>query len=205
MNSRLDFLVLFFNETYFIMEEELEMLIEICKDSMNEAVARLKRELLKINTGKASPAMVSDILVNYYGSPTPLKQVANVSKSDMRTLVIQPWEKASLGPIEKSIFEANIGITPMNDGELIRLVIPPLTEERRKLLGKKAKAVGEEAKVSVRSARKDAMDAIKKAVKDGYPEDAGKREEDNIQEMTNNFGKKIDTLVAAKAKDIMTV
>jgi ribosome recycling factor len=172
---------------------------------MKEAVGRLKRELLKINTGKATPAMVNDLLVNYYGSPTPLKQVANVAKSDARTLTIQPWEKSMLGPIEKSIFEANLGVTPMNDGELIRIIIPPLTEERRRKLGKRAKAIGEEAKVSVRNARREAMDAIKKAVKNGYPEDAGKKEEGNVQEVTNGFGKKIDTLVEAKEKDIMTV
>ena len=149
--------------------------------------------------------MVNDLLVDYYGSPTPLKQVANVSKSDMRTLAIQPWEKSMLAPIERSIFEANLGVTPMNDGEMIRLMIPPLTEDRRKLLGKKAKGVGEEAKVSVRNARREAMDAIKKAVKNGYPEDTGKKEEANVQEVTNSFGKKIDDLVAAKEKDIMTV
>lgn len=187
------------------MEEELEMSIEIAQELMSDAVERLKRELLRISTGKASPSLVNDLLVDYYGSPTPLKQVANVSKSDSRTLAIQPWEKAMLAPIERSIFEANLGVTPMNDGELIRLMIPPLTEERRKLLGKKAKGVGEEAKVSVRNARRDAMEAIKKAVKKGYPEDAGKREESNVQETTNNFSKKIDALVAAKDKDIMTV
>lgn len=187
------------------MEEELEMSIEIATDMMNEAIERLKRELLRINTGKASPAMVSDLLVDYYGSPTPLKQVANVSKSDARTLTIQPWEKSMLAPIERSIFEANLGVTPMNDGELVRIIIPPLTEERRKMLSKKAKGVGEEAKVSVRNARREAMDGIKKAVKNGYPEDAGKREEANVQETTNQFSKKIDALVEAKEKDIMTV
>jgi len=175
------------------MEEELEMSIEIAQELMSDAVERLKRELLRINTGKATPTMVNDLLVDYYGSPTPLKRVANVSKSDSRTLAIQPWEKAMLAPIERSIFEANLGVTPMNDGELIRLVIPPLTEERRKLLSKRAKAIGEEAKVSVRNARRDAMDAIKKAVKGGFSEDAGKKEE------------KVDTLVTAKEKDIMTV
>lgn len=187
------------------MEEELEMSIEIAQESMSGAIERLKRELQRVSTGKASPAMVNDLLVNYYGSPTPLNQVANVSKSDSRTLAIQPWEKAMLGPIEKAIFEANLGVTPMNDGELIRLMIPPLTEERRIQLGRKAKAVGEEAKVSVRNARRDAMEAVKKAVKNGYPEDAGKKEEINIQDMTNNFSKKVDALIAAKEKDIMTV
>lgn len=187
------------------MDEELEIALDLSKESMDSSIEHLKKELLKINTGKASPNLVSDLMVNYYGSPTPLKQVANVSKSDMRTLVIQPWEKSSLAPIEKAIFEANLGVTPMNDGELIRIVIPPLTEDRRKLLTKQAKAKGEEAKVSIRNARKEAMDAIKKAVKDGFSEDAGKREEQNVQETTNNYGKKIDELVEAKSKDIMTV
>lgn len=187
------------------MEDDLQESIALSEMMMNDAVDRLRRELLKISTGKASPAMVNDLFVNYYGNPTPLKQVANVSKSDARTLAIQPWEKSMLAPIEKAIFEANLGVTPMNDGELIRLMIPPLTEERRKALGKNAKKVGEDAKISVRNARKEAMDAIKKAVKDGFSEDAGKKEEANVQEMTNNFSKKIDTLVAAKEKDIMTV
>lgn len=187
------------------MEEELIMSIEIAQESMSEAIERLKRELLRISAGKATPSMVSDLLVNYHGTPTPMKQVANIAKSDARTLAIQPWEKAMLGPIEKSIFEANLGVTPMNDGEMVRLMIPPLTTERRKTLSKKVKAVGEEAKVSIRNARKDAMDAVKKAVKDGLSKDAGKIEEGNVQETTNNFSKKVDALVAVKEKDIMTV
>lgn len=187
------------------MEDELEMSIEIAQELMSEAVERLKRELIRINTGKATPAMVNDLLVDYYGSPTQLNKVANISKSDSRTLAIQPWEKSMLGPIERSIFEANLGVTPMNDGELIRLMIPPLTEERRKALSKRAKAIGEEAKVSVRNARRDAMEAIKKAVKGGYSEDAGKKEEVNVQETTNKFSHKVDALIVAKEKDIMTV
>ena len=124
--------------------------------------------------------MVNDLLVEYYGSPTPLKQVASIAKSDTRTLVIQPFEKSMLAPIEQAIFKANLGITPMNDGEVIRLAIPPLTEERRKSLGKQAREKGEDAKISIRNARRDAMDAVKKAVKNGFPEDAGKKEETNV-------------------------
>lgn len=187
------------------MEEELVMSIEIAQESMQEALERLKRELLRISAGKASPAMVSDLLVEHYGSPTPMKQVANISKSDARTLAIQPWEKSMLGPIEKAIFQANLGVTPMNDGEMVRLTIPPLTTDRRIQLTKKAKSVGEEAKVSIRNARRDAMEAVKKAVKNGYPEDAGKKEETNVQEMTNTFSKKAEGLVSVKEKDIMTV
>jgi len=187
------------------MIDDVNMAIEIAQESMGEAIERLHRELLKLRTGKASPNMVSDLLVDYYGSPTPLKQVANISKADVRTLTIQPWEKAMLGPIEKSIFEANLGITPMNDGEMIRISIPPLTEERRKDLVKKAKATGEDAKISIRNARKDAMETIKKSVKNGLSEDIGKGKEGDVQNATNNFSKKVDDLITAKEKDIMTI
>ena len=187
------------------MLDDINMSIEIAQESMGESLERLHRELLKLRTGKASPNMVSDLLVDYYGSPTPMKQVANISKSDTRTLAIQPWEKTALAAIEKAIFEANLGITPMNDGEMIRLSIPPLTEERRKALVKKAKALGEDAKISVRNARKDAMSAIKKAVKDGFPEDSGKGKEAQVQDVTNTFTKKVDDLLVAKEKDIMTI
>lgn len=187
------------------MIDDVNMSIEIAQESMGEAIERLHRELQKLRTGKASPNMVSDLLVDYYGSPTPLKQVANVSKADSRTLAIQPWEKAMLGPIEKTIFEANLGITPMNDGEMIRISIPPLTEERRKDLVKKAKSIGEDAKISIRSARKDAMESIKKSVKNGLSEDLGKNKEGDVQNVTNNFSKKVDALITAKEKDIMTI
>ena len=172
---------------------------------MQDAIEHLNSELSKIRTGKASPAMLKGILVEYYGNPTPLSQVANVGTADAKTLTIQPWEKNMLGPIEKSIFEANMGLTPMNDGELIRISIPPLTEERRKEMVKRAKALGEDAKVSLRSARHKMMDFVKKAVKDGFPEDAGKRKEDEIQKKVNKYGDDVNNIVAAKEKDIMTV
>ncbi len=187
------------------MLDDVNMAIEIAQEAMGEAIERLHRELQKLRTGKASPTMVSDLLVDYYGSPTPLKQVANVSKADVRTLTIQPWEKTMLGPIEKSIFEANLGITPMNDGEMIRISIPPLTEERRKDLVKKAKGIGEEAKISIRNSRKEAMDTIKKSVKEGLSEDIGKGKEEDVQNATKNFSKKVDDLITAKEKDIMTI
>lgn len=187
------------------MEEDINLQLEMTEESMNDSIEHLKKELLKLRTGKASTAMFNGLMVEYYGSPTPLNQVANVSTSDSRTIVIQPWEKSMLAPIERSIFEANLGLTPQNDGEIVRITIPPLTEERRKQLVKKAKALGEDTKVSVRNARRDAMEAIKKGVKDGYPEDAGKRREDEVQNMTNNFGKKVDAIVDAKEKDIMTI
>ncbi len=186
---------------------EQEMINEIKQSiiSMEDAVERLKKELSKIRTGKASPSMISDILVDYYGTMTPLSQVANVSTPDSKTLSIQPWEKSMLGPIEKAIFEANMGLTPMNNGELVMITIPPLTEDRRKQMAKQGKALGEDAKVSFRTARQKAMSAVKKAVKDGFPEDMGKDKEAEIQKTISGFSNKVDELVAAKEKDILTV
>ncbi len=172
---------------------------------MDHAIEHLEHELAKVRTGKASTTMLEGIMAPYYGTPTLISQIANVSTADAKTLVIQPWEKAMLAPIEKAIFEANLGVTPQNDGEVIRIMIPPLTEDRRKDLAKKAKALGEDAKVSIRNTRRDAMEHIKKAIKDGFPEDAGKRKEQEIQDMTNKYSTKVDQLVEAKEKDIMTV
>ena len=172
---------------------------------MQDAIDHLQKELLKVRTGKAAPSMVSGLTVDYYGSPTPLNQVANVSASDSKTLTIQPWEKTMLGPIEKAIFEANLGLTPMNDGEVVRISIPPLTEERRKILVKNVKSLGEDAKISLRNTRQKLMEMVKKEVKDGYPEDAGRRKEDEIQKMVNSFGAKVDQIVELKEKDIMTI
>ncbi|MEM9990420.1 MAG: ribosome recycling factor [Bacteroidota bacterium] len=185
--------------------EEVNMILEMAQDGMQESVEHLKRELAKISTGKASPAMLGSIRVDYYGAPTPLAQVANVGTSDARTLAIKPWEKSMLAPIERAIFEANLGFTPRNDGETIHISIPMLTEERRRELVKRAKALGEDAKVSVRASRRDAMEEIKKAVKDGLPEDIGKRKETDVQELTNKYGSNIDQVITEKEKDIMTV
>jgi len=188
-----------------MQEEELQMHLDEAKEGMEKAVDHLQKELAKISTGKASPRSLEGILVDYYGSPTPLKQVANVGTADSRTLTIQPWEKSMLAPIEKAIFEANLGFTPQNDGEIIRINIPMLTEERRKELAKLARAEGEESKLGIRSSRRDAMDAIKKAVKDGYPEDAGKDREDEVQKLTDSYNQKIDSLITSKEADIMKV
>ena len=187
------------------MNEEVELLKEDMQEGMDKAIKHLRDELIKIRTGKASPSMLGGIMVEYYGNPTPLNQVANVGAIDAKTLSIQPWEKNMLSKIEKSIFEANLGLTPMNNGELIMINIPPLTEERRKEMVKRAKALGEDAKVSLRSVRKKAMDFVKDMVKEGYPEDAGKRLEGNIQDRTNEYGGKVNSLVEAKEKDIMTI
>lgn len=188
-----------------MLQEEVDMYMEDAKDHMDRAIQHLEFELTKISTGKASPAIVSGLPVPYYGSMTPMGQVASITTSDARTLVIQPWEKSMLAPIERAIFEANIGVTPMNDGEVVRLSFPPLTEERRRDLVKRAKHLGEEAKVSIRNSRRDAMEHIKKAVKDGYPEDMGKRKEEEIQDMTNKYSSKVDHMLEVKDKEIMTV
>ncbi len=186
-------------------EEDVRMYIEEAKEAMDNAIDHLQKELATIRAGKASPSMLNGIMVPYYGSPTPLNQIANVGTSDSKTIVIQPWEKSMVAPIEKAIFEANLGVTPQNDGEVVRINIPPLTEERRKELVKRAKSLGEDAKVSIRNARREAMEEIKKAVKEGYPEDAGKRKEDKIQELTNQYGEKVDKLIENKEEDIMTI
>jgi ribosome recycling factor len=185
--------------------EDINALMKATEESMNASVEHLQFELTKIRTGKASTSILIDIAVNYYGSMTPVSQVASVSTADARTIVIQPWEKNLLRPIENAIFEANIGITPMNDGEVIRLTIPPLTEERRRDLVKQAKHLGEEAKVGVRSVRHKTLESIKKAVKDGYPEDAGKDKEDAVQNLVNKFTKTIDHMIEVKEKDVMQV
>ena len=187
------------------MDEDLDLLLDMTKESMEGTLDHLQKELLKIRTGKATPAMLGGVMVEYYGSPTPLNQVANIGASDARTLSIQPWEKSMLGPIEKGIFEANLGLTPMNDGEVVRITIPPLTTERRQSLGKQVRAHGEDAKVSLRNVRRDAMESIKKEVKNGYPEDAGKRLEDQIDDLTKQYSGKVDKIVEVKEADIMTV
>jgi ribosome recycling factor len=186
-------------------QEEIQMHMEEANELMDHSIEHLRKELGKISTGKATPNMVKDLKVDYYGAPTPMSQVSNISISDVRTLVIQPWEKSMLAPIEKSIFEANLGVTPQNDGEVVRIIIPPLTEERRKQLAKQAKGLAEDTKVSIRNVRRDAMEIIKKAVKDGYPEDAGKRLEDEVQKMTDLHTKKADDVYQAKEKDILTI
>ena len=184
---------------------QLEDFINACKERMDHSIDHLKEELAKIRAGKASPSLVSGLLVDYYGNPTPLSQVANIGTPDARTIAIQPWEKSMLSNIEQAIFKANLGITPMNDGEAVRINIPPLTEDRRKDLVKQAKATGEESKVSIRSERTKIMNQIKIEVKDGYPEDAGKRKEEEVEKFVKAYGAEIDRLVEVKEKDIMTV
>ena len=175
------------------------------KDKMAHAVNHLDEELKTYRAGKADPRVFNNVMVDYYGCPTPLPQVASVTTPDAKTLMLQPWEKKMIPVIEKAIIDANLGLTPSNNGESIRCTVPALTEDRRKELIKKAKAAGENAKVSVRNARRDGIELLKKANKEGMPEDLQKEYEQNIQKETDSFSKKIDELVAGKEKEIMTV
>jgi ribosome recycling factor len=185
--------------------EDVSSVLNEAKAHMGKALEHLEHELAKLRTGKASTNLISDMMVEYYGTPTPMAQIANIQVSDARTIIIQPWERNMLGAIERVIINSNIGITPANDGEIVRLSVPPLTEERRKDLVKKAKAAGEEGKVGVRNARHKALEHIKKAVKEGLAEDMGKRKETELQDLVNKFVEQIDKLLVIKEKEIMTV
>lgn len=185
--------------------EEIEFILDSAKESMNGTIAHLEKEFLNIRAGKASPAMLGGVFVDYYGSQTPLSQVANVNVPDARTITIQPWEKSMLQPIEKAIMIANLGFNPMNNGDNIIISVPPLTEERRRDLVKQAKSEAEDAKIGIRNVRKDANTDIKKLEKDGVSEDACKDAEESVQELTNSFIKKIDDLLAHKEVEIMKV
>ena len=182
--------------------EEIEFILESAKESMLNATKHLERELLNIRAGKANPIMLSNIMIDYYGSQTPLSQVANISTPDSRTLNIQPWEKGLMGDIEKAILIANIGFTPMNNGDSIIINIPPMTEERRIQLVKIAKNESENAKVSIRSSRKEANDDVKKSE---ISDDMKKNLESDIQTLTDSFIKKTDDLFLNKENEILTV
>lgn len=187
------------------MDINMDNISTVGKDMMQKSIDHLQIELMKIRAGKANAGMLSGIKVDYYGTPTALTQVANVSTPDSKTISIQPWEKSLLSDIEQAIFAANLGLTPMNDGEFVRINIPPLTEERRKDLVKQAKSAVEDSKIGLRNARQKLMDQIKKEVKDGFPEDAGKRKEAEVDGMVKDFTTKIESIFVAKEKDILTV
>ncbi len=187
------------------MTEDLQLIYDDFKSSNSKTVQHLEVELQKIRAGKASPSMLQSVMIDYYGSPTPLSQVANVSSLDARTLTVQPWERSVLNDISKGIINSNLGFAPQNNGEMIIINVPPLTEERRKEMVKKAKAEGEHAKVGVRNNRKDAIDMIKSLKTDGLSEDLSKDAENEVQNITNSFIKRIDEVVDAKEKDIMTI
>lgn len=187
------------------MTEEVNMALEEAKEQMANAVDHLKAELLKIRAGKANPSMLDSVKVDYYGTMTPLSQVSNIATPDARTLQIQPWEKAMLDPIATGIINSNLGLNPQSNGDVIMINVPAPTSERRKELAKIAKAAVEHAKVSIRTARKDANDFIKSAEKDGLSEDLAKNAESEVQDITNDFVRKIDDILAQKEKDIMTI
>ena len=187
------------------MTEDLAKILEEAPVSMKRAMDFFEAELVKIRAGKANPNMLDGIVVNYYGNPTPISQVGNLTAMDARTLTIQPWEKNMLQPIERAIIAANIGVNPQNDGNIIRLFLPPLTEERRKELVKKTNAEGEQAKIVVRNIRRDSIEQIKKLQKEGLSEDAAKDGESQIQDVTNNYISLIDKYLEAKEKEIMVV
>lgn len=187
------------------MDEEIELITEETRDRMEKALAHLEYELARLRAGRATPALLDGITVDYYGVTSPLSQVSNINTPDPKTILIQPWEKNMLGAIEKAILAANIGLVPVNNGEVIRINIPPLTEERRHQLVKQVRNEGETAKISIRNSRKWANDEFKNLLKEGLPEDLEKDAVENIQKMTHDYTVKIDKAMAAKEKDVMTV
>ncbi len=187
------------------MTEEIEILLEMAQEKMDNSINHLEHELIKIRAGKANPGMLEGVMVDYYGSMTPLQQVANVNTPDPRTIAIQPWEKSMIQPIEKAIMAANLGFNPENNGELVRINVPPLTEERRKDLVKQAKKEAEDARISIRNVRRDSNEELKKMKKDGLAEDIEKDAEAEVQKLTDKYSKIIDDLIAKKEKDILTL
>ena len=187
------------------MSEDVSLTLELAEDTMQKAIGHLEVELTKIRAGKANPQMLDGIVVDYYGSPTPISQVGNISVLDARTLTIQPWEKNMLQPIERAIIASNIGINPQNDGVIIRLFLPPLTEERRKELVKRCQNEGEQSKVAIRNIRRDTIESIKKLQKSGLSEDAAKDAEAEAQDITNRYITLVDKHLTQKEKEIMAV
>lgn len=187
------------------MNEDVDLILEETKDRMQHALEHLEHELARLRAGRSNPALLDGITVDYYGVNSPLAQVSNINTPDPKTILIQPWEKSMLGTIEKAIMAANIGLMPVNNGEVIRINIPPLTEERRHQLVKQVRNESETAKISVRNARKWANDELKQLLKDGLPEDLEKEAVENVQELTTSYSEKVDKVMAMKEKDVMTV
>lgn len=189
-----------------MLDAKAKQIVDGIDEKMQEAVMFLEEDLKTYRLGKANPSIFNNVVADYYGTPTPIPQMASVSAPDAKTIAIQPWDKSMISKIEKAITDANLGLTPQNNGEIIRCMVPALTEERRKDLVKKAKAAGENAKVVVRNARRDAMETLKKAEKnEGMSEDTEKEAESEVQKVTDKNIKDIDELVAAKEKEILTV
>jgi ribosome recycling factor len=187
------------------MSDEVMLYIDDAKEKMKKALLHLENELIKVRAGKANPSMLHGVNVDYYGSKTPLNQIANINTTDARTLVIQPWEKNMIDSIEKAVFAANLGLTPINNGDMIRINVPALTEDRRHALVKQIKHEGENAKVSIRNARREAIEEIKKLQKEGIPEDEIKKAEEDMQKQTDNNSKKVDEILHNKELEIMAV
>ncbi len=187
------------------MNEDLDFLLAEADEKMGKSITHLEKELAKIRAGKANPQMLESVTVDYYGVPTKLSQMSNINTPDPRNILVQPWEKNMLEPIEKAIQAANLGFNPQNDGTLIRITVPPLTEERRKELVKKVKSEAENSKVSIRNVRREVLDAAKKLEKEGVPEDEIKVFESKIQDLTNKFTEQVDKMVEGKEADIMTI
>lgn len=187
------------------MEDEVKIVIEDAGDKMGKAVEHLDREIGKVRAGKANPKMLEAVIVDYYGTMTPLAQVANINTPDARTIAIQPWDRKMIPIIEKSIMAANLGMNPDNNGEIVRINVPPLTEERRKELFKQVRKMGEDAKISIRNIRRDTNEELKKLKKEGLPEDQEKDAQDWVQKLTDKNIQKVDEMLDKKEKDIMTV
>ncbi|MBM71235.1 MAG: ribosome recycling factor [Crocinitomicaceae bacterium] len=187
------------------MHEAIDMALEEAKEQMEKALERLSGELRKVRAGKAHPSMLESVKLDYYGTLTPISQVANVNSTDARTLVVQPWEKSMLDDISAGIINANLGLNPMNNGEVLIINVPPLTEERRVELSKRARGEGESARVSIRNARKDANDLLKSAKDDGLSEDMQKTGETQVQDLTNSYIGKVEEMLSEKEADIMTI
>ena len=189
-----------------MLTDRAKEILSIAEGKMQDAVDFLEEDLKSYRLGKATPAIFNNVMVDYYGTPTPLFQVASINTPDAKTIAIQPWERSMIAKIEKAILDANLGLTPSNNGEIIRCMVPALTEDRRRDLIKKAKAQGETTKVTVRNARRDGIDQLKKAQKnDGLSEDGEKEGEEELQKLTDKWVKKVDEIIAAKEKDILTV
>ena len=187
------------------MDDLVELILEDTSDKMTKSISHLENELLKIRAGKANPHILDSILVDYYGVQTPLSQVSNISTPDARTIMIQPWEKNLIGNIEKAIMLANLGFNPVNNGEMIRIIIPALTEERRRDLVKQIRAEGENAKIGVRNVRRESNEELKQMKKDGLAEDEEKDAVSEVQKLTDEFIVKVEKLIEAKEKDLMTI
>jgi ribosome recycling factor len=187
------------------MSEELELHIMEATSTMEKAISHLEAELVKLRAGRANPQMFDGLTVDYYGAPTPIAQVANITVADARTLTIQPWERNMLQAIERSIIAANLGVTPQNDGMIIRIFLPPLTEERRREIVKRVQGEGEHSKVAIRNIRRDAIEQVKKMQKNGLSEDTAADAEKEIQDLTNKFIALVEKTLAAKEKEVMSV